>query len=73
MRELKATELNEVSGAGWIADLGALMGQSIGQIAGKGDQNAANAGAGLGYSIGGIIEGAMNTISSIINGIFGRK
>lgn len=74
MRELNSVEVQSVSGAGIITDIGATMGQGIGsivEIAGK--PGAAQAGMQLGASIGAIVESAITAISSLFGGLFGRK
>lgn len=74
MRELKANELHEVSGAGYIADAGTALGQGIGRIleaAGvKGGLEAATA---MGTGIGQVVEAGVGIIQDFFNSIFGKK
>lgn len=81
MRELKAQEMADVTGAGFFADLGRSIGTAIGGIVDQGTSagglktNAAAAGGTLGSGIGSIFEfditSAINNIGSGIVGIVG--
>lgn len=76
MRELNTVELNEVSGAGFIADAAEALGRSIGAIVEsgtKGKAGDADRGASLGSSIGQVIEAGISTIGGLFGGLFGKK
>lgn len=76
MRELNSVEIENVSGAGFFADLGKSIGSAIGSIvdlgtgAGGLDTDATSAAAKLGSGIGSIFElDLVNAISNIGGGI----
>lgn len=80
MRELNQQEIEHVSGAGFIADAAAALGQGIGKVVdaglsmagfGVGEQSS-EAGATLGRGIGMIAETAVNVFSNVFNRIFNR-
>lgn len=88
MRELNRHEIEQVSGAGIVADAGQALGTGIGAIVDAAGGNvstaAADAGGKLGYGIGMVVEAGIETISTIGNiiggivggilgGIFGRR
>ncbi|MBK4715537.1 MULTISPECIES: hypothetical protein [Tenebrionibacter/Tenebrionicola group] len=75
MRELNSVEVNAVSGAGYITDIGAALGESIGKIVevATGKTGSSSIGQQMGQSIGAIVENAISTISSIFGNLFGRK
>ncbi|MTH44744.1 hypothetical protein [Intestinirhabdus alba] len=74
MRELKASELNEVSGAGIIADAGTALGRGIGSILeAAGVKNGLEAATQMGTGIGQVVEAGISILSSIFGGLFGKK
>lgn len=74
MRELKTTELNEVSGAGWITDIGTAFGQGIGSILeAAGVKGGMESSVTMGTGIGQIVEASINSITAILGGLFGKK
>lgn len=74
MRELNSVEVNAVSGAGFITDIGAALGQSIGAIVeSNGKAGATQNGLQLGASIGAIVETAISAFSSFFSGLFGSS
>lgn len=74
MRELNVSELNEVSGAGFIADAGTALGHGIGSIIeATGVKGGVEAGTTMGTGIGLVVEAGVNVISSIFGGLFGKK
>lgn len=74
MRELNTTELQEVSGAGKIADAAASLGSSIGALMENfGVKGAKEAATSIGNNIGAIVETSIDFFNTIFGGIFGRK
>jgi hypothetical protein len=74
MRELNVSELNEVSGAGFIADAGTALGHGIGSILeAAGVKGGLESGTSMGTGIGQVVEAGINVISSILDGLFGKK
>ncbi|MBK4715538.1 MULTISPECIES: hypothetical protein [Tenebrionibacter/Tenebrionicola group] len=75
MRELNSVEVNAVSGAGFIADIGAVLGEGIGKFidAATGKTGNATAGLNAGQHIGETIEKALSPICSIWASIFGTR
>ncbi|NUU69196.1 hypothetical protein HQN64_24375 [Enterobacteriaceae bacterium BIT-l23] len=72
MRDLNIHEMNEVSGAGVIADAGTALGRGIGAIVENcGVEGATDAGASLGTGIGQVVEVGVNLVGSIFGGLFG--
>ncbi|ELW9444420.1 hypothetical protein RJ492_003257 [Pluralibacter gergoviae] len=72
MRELNSSELNEVSGAGFIADAGTALGRGIGAIIeAAGGKGGMEAGTSLGTGIGQVVEAGLGVLSSIVGGLFG--
>lgn len=72
MRELKNSELNDVSGAGFIADAGTALGRGIGAIIeAAGGKGGLEAGTSLGAGIGQVVEAGLGILSSIVGGLFG--
>lgn len=76
MRELKIQEMEAVSGAGYLADLGESIGKVIGSIVDGGtalgglDTDATSGAKQLGLGIGNLLElDFVNAISNIGNGI----
>lgn len=76
MRELNHHEVEDVSGAGLIADAGAALGSGIGKIidaAKGGGTKAAESGESLGNGIGLVVEAGLNILGKILGGLFGRR
>ncbi len=74
MRELNSVEVNAVSGAGFITDIGASLGQSIGAIVeSTGKVGATNTGLQMGASIGAIVETSIAAFANFFSGLLGRK
>ncbi|MBW7981046.1 hypothetical protein [Enterobacillus tribolii] len=74
MRELNRHEVEEVSGAGIIADAGAALGLGIGKIVDACNDSgtkATEAGTALGQGIGQVIEASLNTVSNAANSLGG--
>lgn len=80
MRELNQQEIENVSGAGFIADAAAALGLGIGKVVDTGlgligvdvGTQPSEAAQTLGRGIGMIIETGVNTVSSIFNSLFCR-
>lgn len=76
MRELNHHEVEEVSGAGLIADAGAALGAGIGKIIDAtkgGGTQATETGGALGNGIGMVVEAGLNILGKIMGGLFGRR
>lgn len=74
MRELNKVELQDVSGAGQIADAAKALGSGIGAlIENFGIKGAKDAAANLGNGIGEVIEAGLSVLNGIFGGIFGRR
>ncbi|EMH4162516.1 hypothetical protein RJ498_001762 [Pluralibacter gergoviae] len=74
MRELKNSELENVSGAGFFIDAGMAMGRSIGAIVdATGGKGGVETGTTIGKSVGEIIESGLGLLSSVFGGLFGKK
>lgn len=77
MRELNSSELNEVSGAGFIADAGTALGRGIGAIIeAAGGKGGMEAGTSLGTGIGQLLRpvwGFSSIVGGLFGSIFGRK
>ncbi len=76
MRELEIQEIDAVSGAGYLSDLGESIGKAIGSIIDGGtalgglNTDATSGAAQLGLGIGNLLElDFVNAISNIGNGI----
>ena len=70
MKELNKVEVEQVSGAGFIADAGGALGKGIGWIIDAKNPNngglGQQAGGALGQGIGQIVEAGIGAISQII-------
>lgn len=78
MRELNRHEVEEVSGAGFIADAGAALGAGIGKVVDAANKSttATAAGTALGQGIGQVVEASVSVFGSFlsaIGGLFGRR
>ncbi|HCB3601857.1 MULTISPECIES: hypothetical protein [Serratia] len=74
MKELTHIEVEQVSGAGAIADAGQALGQGIGAIVqATGVKGAAEAGAALGKGIGSVVEVGINALGTLFGGLFGSN
>lgn len=74
MKELSHIEVEQVSGAGAIADAAQALGQGIGAIVqAAGVNGAADAGAALGKGIGSVVEVGINALNSLFGGLFGQN
>lgn len=73
MKELNHVEMEQVSGAGAIADAAQALGQGIGAIVqATGVQGATEAGASLGKGIGSVVEVGISALSNLFDGLFGQ-
>ncbi|WP_285128209.1 hypothetical protein [Leclercia adecarboxylata] len=81
MRELNQQEIENVSGAGFIADAAASLGMGIGKVVDTGlnilgldpEGQATAAAETLGRGIGMIVETGVSVASSIFNKLFHRS
>ncbi|MBK5144379.1 hypothetical protein I2494_11720 [Budviciaceae bacterium BWR-B9] len=78
MRELHSYEVEEVSGAGKIADTATAIGGQIGGLVGSFTKNnqAATIGSTIGQGLGNFVEAGITAVSNLVNlfkGLFGKK